>query len=615
MECTGERYMPEFDGDWTLEHTHRYLLACEYAWNKCILDIACGDGYGARMLADVAAKVIGVDISFRTLVRSVVKYPHPRLSFLQGSVTSIPLASKSVDLVTSFETIEHLLEHEAMLSEVHRVLRPDGMVIISSPDKYEYSDLPGYTNPYHLKELYKDEFEHLLRQYFPHIRLVGQRVVFGSVMGAEEEGCFVSWNKGQDARSTGLSQAEYIVALAGANPLPSLPSSIVKSPLESCDRVKKLNKIHENTEQYAQELEKKLEIRNKEIAQLCETRDALQFDVNWLKEWKERAHIRMETLESRLESQILEVRNIHRSRSWRITAPLRFAATWLRRFRPPKPMHAIAPVGSWPPDVRALQKSITLNGNSNRSALSLGVFIHIYYTELSSQIVSYLHNIPEHAHIYISTDSEEKRHDILSACAQAGLMHRIDVRVCPNQGWDIAPFLIGFADEIPKYSLILRLHSKRSTHIAANIGDSWRQMLFSSLAGTVSRVNAVMDAFEKDSSLGMVCAQQPAFYADKVNFGANYPLMSHLLRSYNIYINLGLPIDFPMGSMFWCRPEVLKPWLDKKFTYEDFSQYSEDKRDGSLAHALERLLFFGCGIAGFSWARIDTPSENNVGES
>ena len=47
MECTGERYLPEFDRDWTLEHLHRYLLACELAAGKTVLDIACGDGYGS----------------------------------------------------------------------------------------------------------------------------------------------------------------------------------------------------------------------------------------------------------------------------------------------------------------------------------------------------------------------------------------------------------------------------------------------------------------------------------------------------------------------------------------------------------------------------------------
>ena len=71
MECTGERYLPEFDGDWTLEHLHRYLLACELAAGKTVLDIACGDGYGSAMMAKHAVEVTGVDIDAPTVERAL----------------------------------------------------------------------------------------------------------------------------------------------------------------------------------------------------------------------------------------------------------------------------------------------------------------------------------------------------------------------------------------------------------------------------------------------------------------------------------------------------------------------------------------------------------------
>lgn len=91
MECTGERYLPEFDGDWTLEHLHRYLLACELAADKIVLDIACGDGYGAAMLAKHAVDVTGVDIDSPTVERARSKYKANNLRFLQGSATAIPM--------------------------------------------------------------------------------------------------------------------------------------------------------------------------------------------------------------------------------------------------------------------------------------------------------------------------------------------------------------------------------------------------------------------------------------------------------------------------------------------------------------------------------------------
>ena len=208
MECTGERYLPEFDRDWTLEHLHRYLLACELAAGKTVLDISCGDGYGAAMLARHAAQVTGVDIDTPTVERARGKYVADNLRFLQGSATDIPLDDDSVDLVISFETIEHLMEQDRMLYEIRRVLRPEGFLLISSPDKYEYSDVPGYHNEFHLKELYRQEFEALLQKHFSRHALLGQRVVFGSLIASAETRPFLSWSKVEEqGRTEGLAHA------------------------------------------------------------------------------------------------------------------------------------------------------------------------------------------------------------------------------------------------------------------------------------------------------------------------------------------------------------------------------------------------------------------------
>ena len=213
MECTGERYLPEFDRDWTLEHLHRYLLACELAAGKTVLDIACGDGYGSAMLARYAAQVTGVDIDTPTVERARGKYVADNLRFLQGSATDMPLEDDSVDLVVSFETIEHLTEQDRMLCEIRRVLRPEGFLLISSPDKYEYSDVPGYHNEFHLKELYCQEFEELLQKHFSRHALLGQRVVFGSLIASADARPFLSWSKVEEqSRSEGLAHAVYHIA-------------------------------------------------------------------------------------------------------------------------------------------------------------------------------------------------------------------------------------------------------------------------------------------------------------------------------------------------------------------------------------------------------------------
>ena len=118
--------MPEIPGNIRLEHLHRYLLAAELAKGRRVLDIACGEGYGSDLLSQVARLVVGVDIAIEAFEHASLRYHRPNLKFVAGSCTTIPLASGSVDVVVSFETLEHVAEHEAMLKEVRRVLVPSG---------------------------------------------------------------------------------------------------------------------------------------------------------------------------------------------------------------------------------------------------------------------------------------------------------------------------------------------------------------------------------------------------------------------------------------------------------------------------------------------------------
>ena len=182
LPWTGERYVPEVKGEIELEHLHRYAIARDLAYGKDVLDIACGEGYGSVLLASVARSVTGVDISEETIAHASRKYVRSNLSFVVGSCASIPVPDASVDLVVSFETIEHHDRHLEMMKEIQRILRPDGVLIISSPDKHEYSDVPGFKNEYHVKELYLSEFTDLLASHFTHVGVFGQRVYFGSLV-------------------------------------------------------------------------------------------------------------------------------------------------------------------------------------------------------------------------------------------------------------------------------------------------------------------------------------------------------------------------------------------------------------------------------------------------
>ena len=127
MEFTGERYVPAVGGEIRHEHLHRYAFASEFVRGKQVLDIACGEGYGSEMLARAAARVIGVDISPEAIDHATRSYGSRNgLQFLQGSAAALPLDDASIDVIVSFETIEHHAQHEEMMAEFSRVLRPTG---------------------------------------------------------------------------------------------------------------------------------------------------------------------------------------------------------------------------------------------------------------------------------------------------------------------------------------------------------------------------------------------------------------------------------------------------------------------------------------------------------
>lgn len=155
LQFTGERMVPgQTSPDTFWEHVYRYRLAMQVAPGRRVLDIACGEGYGAAaLLRSGALSVIGVDRCAETCAHAARKYG---VDARVGDAEAIPLESSSVDLVVSLETIEHVPNPAAFLAECSRVLTPDGILIVSSPNRDVYGAIDG-VNPYHCSELTEAE--------------------------------------------------------------------------------------------------------------------------------------------------------------------------------------------------------------------------------------------------------------------------------------------------------------------------------------------------------------------------------------------------------------------------------------------------------------------------
>lgn len=170
-----ERLDPDSSHPLWGEHRARYHHAGPFVADKVVLDAACGSGYGAAFLARASARlVVGVDIDADAVAEARVRYRVAHMSFVQADLTKLPLPPAAFDVVTSFETIEHVSDPERVVAEWGRVLRPSGLLMISSPNASLFED--GHSgNPFHRKEFTSEELESLLRPLGP-VRMYGQRL-------------------------------------------------------------------------------------------------------------------------------------------------------------------------------------------------------------------------------------------------------------------------------------------------------------------------------------------------------------------------------------------------------------------------------------------------------
>jgi len=233
---TGERYLPGVGGEIEAEHMHRYLFAALFCEDRDVLDVACGEGYGAALLSTVAASVVGVDIDTPTIEHARLAYP--QVEFEPGSCEDIPYMRDSFDVVVSFETIEHINDQDKFLREVRRVLRPGGLFICSTPDAQVYKH-PAGTNPYHTRELSREEFEHLLSRRFANVRVLGQRLINGSVIargGASRTDLITTDNGNTYDKSAVDDRATYLIAVCSDARLPKIDDTILSDARYSIGR-------------------------------------------------------------------------------------------------------------------------------------------------------------------------------------------------------------------------------------------------------------------------------------------------------------------------------------------------------------------------------------------
>jgi ubiquinone/menaquinone biosynthesis C-methylase UbiE len=233
-EFTGERVIPgEVNADLWAEHLSRYAFAARYAPGKNALDIGCGAGYGTAELAHHARTVFGIDVADDALRYARTHFALPKTHFTQASASALPFGDGAFDIATAFEVIEHLSDWRALLAEARRVLRPDGVFFVSTPNKSYYAESRQKEgpNPFHVHEFEFDEFEATLAEFFPGVSLFLQNWTESILFSAEK-----SFSPKLDARidSTGASHdtAHFFIAMCWTHAQPE-PRGFAYSPKAS----------------------------------------------------------------------------------------------------------------------------------------------------------------------------------------------------------------------------------------------------------------------------------------------------------------------------------------------------------------------------------------------
>lgn len=222
---------------------------------------------------------------------------------------------------------------------------------------------------------------------------------------------------------------------------------------------------------------------------------------------------------------------------------------------------------------------------------SIGIHLHLYYEDLSHEILDRLKNLTYPFDLFVSTPNLFN-HDQLKLSLRKKLpnVQRIKIKTPPNRGMDLGPLILSFGKDLLQYDLIGHFHTKKSTHLSH--GNQWYLYLVNSLLGPKKD-----NAFYLNSLINFICKKNalcyPAYFLTYTNskdgWEDNKVMTKTLLKRYTkIKIEEYPVIEYVQGSMFWCQSHHIKAFLRLPVTFQSFP--NKPHKNNSLEHLLERLI-------------------------
>lgn len=246
------------------------------------------------------------------------------------------------------------------------------------------------------------------------------------------------------------------------------------------------------------------------------------------------------------------------------------------------------------------------------SPRKIALVIHAYFEDLVAYCYNYALSMPEYSDIYITvaSDSLEKA---VQKQFQNGPWNHVQIVRIENRGRDVSALLVGVAKYLAAYDYVCFVHDKKVSQLNEGItGYSFSERCFQNTLGSKAFVSNILNLFEREPYLGLLCPPPPNFSCYYptlgLEWGSNYQITQELAQKLNIRCPISEDKEpvAPLGTMFWFRPEALQRLIDCNWKYEDFPA-EPNQEDGTMLHAIERIYPFVVQDAGYycAWVMND----------
>lgn len=243
---------------------------------------------------------------------------------------------------------------------------------------------------------------------------------------------------------------------------------------------------------------------------------------------------------------------------------------------------------------------ITTNQEAMHDVGKVAVHAHIYYADLTAEFVEYMNRMPVQFDCFITTDTPGKKKIIHEITGDHLKAHSVSVRVAPNIGRDIAPFVVGCKNIINDYEFICHIHTKKALHTSEDdYGNTWRKDLLEHLLGSQQQIRAILNYFNDAPNVGLLFPKNFIPIQKYLEFDVNQWNLEYLAERVGLKLGAPREIICPAGSMFWARAKALKKLYDAELMYKEFDGEA-GQLDGTLAHAFERLFVYFANSDGYA---------------